>query len=79
MTKISIITYLGWIVELVSSLSTSQADFAFFTVAMVLTPSGLNAIDEICTSLFQYINLLKNEKYKFIYLIFFIHCRILIH
>jgi len=50
----------GWIVDLVSGSSTSQADFAFFTVTCVLTPEGLLHINEITEMLFQYIYLIRD-------------------
>lgn len=40
--------------------STSQVDFAFFTISCVLTNEGLLHINEITEMLFQYIHLLKD-------------------
>jgi len=54
----------GWIVDLVAGPSTSQVDFAFFTVTCVLTQEGLLHMNEITELLFQYIYLLKDSDFS---------------
>jgi hypothetical protein len=68
----------GWLVALVAGTSTSQPDFSFFTVSLVLTLAGGtdDAINETADLLFQYIRLVQAAYGVFVMIIvlFFFFC-----
>lgn len=61
----SILSFLknrGWATSLSAGIGTGNNDFAFFGVSISLTPEGLKHVDEIATVVFQYINLISQNK-----------------